>query len=241
MNDHDRRESGRLMLISPERVFYAGLLGRPRRRTSGGHNIYVAMAGQLRITEDRSEVAGEVAMISPYSTHSVESDHPCIISLVIEPETVEPAAMAVLSARMSGPEAPGFARRIRDVYETLRRGERRGGFTTGDFDQLCFGENLPDRNIDARIRSRGGQAQRFLRRQTDCGRLRRIGRPVAVALPASVQGADRHVVPRLPGLETRAAFAALRQSGSQPRASGAGNRLSRTRPISAIRSAGSMD
>ena len=27
MNDDDRRESGRLMLISPERVFYAGLLG----------------------------------------------------------------------------------------------------------------------------------------------------------------------------------------------------------------------
>ena len=40
MNDRDRRESGRLMLISPERVFYAGLLGRPRKRTSGGTNIY---------------------------------------------------------------------------------------------------------------------------------------------------------------------------------------------------------
>src|SRR5438309_1627252 len=28
MNDRDRRESGRLMLISPERVFYAGIFGQ---------------------------------------------------------------------------------------------------------------------------------------------------------------------------------------------------------------------
>lgn len=27
------RESDHLMLITPERVFYAGLLGRPRKRT----------------------------------------------------------------------------------------------------------------------------------------------------------------------------------------------------------------
>ena len=50
MNDRDRRESGRLMLISPERVFYAGLLGRPRKRSSGGFNIYAAMQGSLNIT-----------------------------------------------------------------------------------------------------------------------------------------------------------------------------------------------
>jgi hypothetical protein len=54
MNDRDRRESGRLMLISPERVFYAGLLGRPRQRASGGTNIYCAMRGQLRITLGKS-------------------------------------------------------------------------------------------------------------------------------------------------------------------------------------------
>ena len=47
MNDRDRRDSGRLMLISPERVFYAGLLGRPRKRSSGGYNVYAAMSGQL--------------------------------------------------------------------------------------------------------------------------------------------------------------------------------------------------
>ena len=50
MSDDECPDSGHLMLISPERVFYAGLLGRPRRRTSGGFSIYVSMQGQLRVT-----------------------------------------------------------------------------------------------------------------------------------------------------------------------------------------------
>jgi len=152
MNDRYRRESGRLMLISPERVFYAGLLGRPRKRSSGGYNIYAAMRGQLKITEGKSEVVGEAAVVPPYVPHSVESEHPSIICLVIEPETVEPSAMDGLSVRISGADAPDIAHRIRDAYETLRLRERRGGFTTGEFDQMSFGEGLPQRNIDHRIR-----------------------------------------------------------------------------------------
>jgi AraC-like DNA-binding protein len=151
MNDDDRRESGRLMLISPERVFYAGLLGRPRKRTGGGFSIYAAMQGSLRITEGKSEVIGEVAVVPPYVTHSVESEHPSIICLLIEPETVEPAALDALGARVSGAGSSDTAQRIRAAYETLRRQQRRGGFTTAEFDRLVLGEELPDRNIDQRI------------------------------------------------------------------------------------------
>jgi AraC-like DNA-binding protein len=153
MNDRVRRESGRLMLISPERVFYAGLLGRPRKRSSGGYHIYAAMCGHLKITDSNSETTGEVVVVSPYSPHSVESEHPSIICLVIEPETVDPAAMDDLSARTTGADAPAIVRRIRAAYETLRLRGRGGGFTTCQFDQMCFGEGLPQRNIDRRIRS----------------------------------------------------------------------------------------
>lgn len=151
MNE-DRRESGRLMLISPERVLYAGLLGRPRKRAGGGFSLYAAMQGNLRITDGKSETIGEVAAVAPYVTHSVESEYPSIICLVIEPETVEPAALAALSARISGQESCDIAQRIRAAYETLRRQERRGGFTTAEFDRLVLGEELPRRNIDPRIR-----------------------------------------------------------------------------------------
>src|SRR6266853_325885 len=42
--------SGHLMLITPERVFYAGLLGRPRERCPGAFHVYVAIEGGLRLT-----------------------------------------------------------------------------------------------------------------------------------------------------------------------------------------------
>ena len=45
MNDSARRESGHLMLITPERVFYAGLLGRPRQRCPGAFHVYVSIEG----------------------------------------------------------------------------------------------------------------------------------------------------------------------------------------------------
>ncbi len=161
MPDRDRRESGRLMLISPERVFYAGLLGRPRKRTSGGFNIYAAIQGSLKITEGQSELIAEVASVLPYVSHGVESDHPNIICLVIEPETVEPAAMEDLHVRISGGGADELGQRIRGAYETLRRQQRRGGFTTGEFDQLAFGKALPDRNLDERIKRSAAKLNDF--------------------------------------------------------------------------------
>src|SRR5258707_4360522 len=39
--DAKTSESGHLMLITPERVFYAGLLGRPRERCPGALHVYV--------------------------------------------------------------------------------------------------------------------------------------------------------------------------------------------------------
>src|SRR5205807_6520324 len=54
-----------------------------------------------------------------------------------------------------------IAQGIRNAYETLRLLERRGGFTTAEFDQLFFGEGLPDRNIDHRIRRSAAKLNDF--------------------------------------------------------------------------------
>jgi AraC-like DNA-binding protein len=152
MSDDDCPDSGHLMLISPERVFYAGLLGRPRRRTSGGYAVYVSMQGQLRVSiEGRADQVGEVAYVPPYLPHNVECDSRCVISLVIEPETVLAAPMAALGARIGGPGAALLASRIRQAYRALVAVGRRDGFTTNEFDNLCFGEPLPARAIDRRI------------------------------------------------------------------------------------------
>ncbi|ABD88746.1 helix-turn-helix domain-containing protein [Rhodopseudomonas palustris] len=143
--------SGHLMLISPERVFYAGLLGRPRRRSIGGFAIYTALQGELRVAiEGRSTLQGVLAIVPPYIAHSVDSDHPTISSLVIEPETVDPQVFDQLTRRCTA-QADQLAARIRGGYAELRRAQRRNGFTTGEFDTLFFGEALAARGIDGRI------------------------------------------------------------------------------------------
>ena len=226
MNDRDRRDSGRLMLISPERVFYAGLLGRPRKRSSGGFNIYTAMLGSLKITEGKSEAVAEVALVRPYVPHSVESEHPSIICLVIEPETVEPSAMEGLGARICGAEAPAIALRIRTAYETLRRQERRGGFTTQEFDQLSFGERLPDRNMDHRIRSAALMLNDFSGSKmtaADCAASVHLSPSRFLHLFKDQTGISFRAFRAW----KRAASAALRQRRHQSGASRAGHRLSR--------------
>jgi AraC-like DNA-binding protein len=152
MNDDECPDSGHLMLISPERVFYAGLLGKPRQRIIGGFAIYTALQGKLRIAVDgQSEHTASMAFVPPYLAHRIESDCPSIACLVIEPESVDPAAMAALGARMSGGGQPLVASRIRRAYLTLLETKRRDGFTTPDFDGVFFGETLPARAIDRRI------------------------------------------------------------------------------------------
>lgn len=151
MQDGERRRTGGLMLISPERVLYAGLLGRPRQRTSGGFNIYVALQGQLRFEIGRRVFADEMAMVAPYTAHSVQSDHPSIVCLVIEPETVDPLAMADLNGRLTDDGGAAFVARVRTAYRDLSAQRPRAGFTTESFDRLVFGEALLRRRIDPRI------------------------------------------------------------------------------------------
>ena len=54
----------RVMLIGPERLFYAGLLGRPTTRNLGGIGIYVAPEGRIadtwnvHVRKPRREIEG---------------------------------------------------------------------------------------------------------------------------------------------------------------------------------------
>ena len=87
--DHRGRESCHLMLITPERVFYAGLLGRPRERCPGAFHVYVAIKGGLWLTTaDGRESYRELVAVSPNERHTLASDYCSAICLVIEPESV---------------------------------------------------------------------------------------------------------------------------------------------------------
>src|SRR6478735_11502947 len=124
--DEKGRESGHLMLITPERVFYAGLLGRPRERCQGALNVYVALKGGLWLTTlEDGERYGELLVAPPNVRHTIASDHRSVICVVIEPESVRRGALEDLARRLMGDGQHAFIMKIRAAYEILRN--RRSG------------------------------------------------------------------------------------------------------------------
>jgi AraC-like DNA-binding protein len=160
--DATRGDSGHLMLITPERVFYAGLLGRPRERCPGAFYIYVSVEGSLWLTAAGGrENCGELVAVPANLRHTIVSDHRSAICLVIEPESVRAGALEALATRLSGPERDFFVRRIRAAHGLLQQRPHRDGVTAAEFDLLCFGEALPSRVLDPRVTRAIAQIGRF--------------------------------------------------------------------------------
>lgn len=144
--------SGHLMLITPERVFYAGLLGRPRQRCPGAFHVYVALRGGLRLsTADGCETVGELVAVLPNVRHTIISDYRSVICITIEPESVPDGTFEVWEKRLQGAERDLFANRIRLAYEMLLTRQCRTDIGSAEFDQMCFGETLPRRPLDPRV------------------------------------------------------------------------------------------
>jgi AraC-like DNA-binding protein len=149
--DVTRRDSGHLMLITPERVFYAGLLGRPRQRCSGAFYVYVALTGNLRLTPEGGEQRqGELMVVAPNQQHTIESDYRTVVVVTVEPETVPAGTLDRLANRISK-DAESFACGIRAAYEELLLQPLSGDITSAIFDRMFFGGALPQRTLDARV------------------------------------------------------------------------------------------
>jgi AraC-like DNA-binding protein len=56
-----------------------------------------------------------------------------------------------LVKRLSGPESEHFVNRIRATYAELRQREGGGDISSAEFDVMCFGEALPQRQLDPRV------------------------------------------------------------------------------------------
>jgi AraC-like DNA-binding protein len=197
--DDKGRQSGHLMLITPERVFYAGLLGRPRRRCSGAFHVYVAIEGGLRLAiEGARESYGELAVVPPNVRHTIASDHRSVICVLIEPETVRAGAFDVLAARLLGTQCQLFADRIRAAYRQLLQQRCGNDIVSAAFDVMCFGEALPRRPLDPRMVRAIAQIGRF------------SGEPVTAASCAAEAGLSASRFLHLFKQETGISFRAFR-------------------------------
>ncbi len=178
------------------------------------------------------EIYGELAVVPPNVRHTIASDYRSVICVLIEPESVGAGALDALARRLSGAGTPVLRqphpRGLRSNCCSEPCGDDIG---SAAFDIMCFGEALPRRSLDPRVVRAIAQIGRFSGEPVTAASCAAEAGLSVVALPASVQAGDRYLVPRVPRLETRAASAAFRQSGPQPRASGAGYRLSRLDPF----------
>lgn len=150
----DSSRGERLMWLTHERVFYAGLLGAAAERSLGGHGVYVSPTGQpmrIRIGGGAWQ-SGELLVVPPQVPHQVVSETPLILNLLIESESVDPARLPDFLQRCGAVEAPDFVHRVRAAHAQLLAAAGRESFDGLDFDTLFFGTPLAPRAIDARIR-----------------------------------------------------------------------------------------
>lgn len=150
------RRSGsaeRVMWITPDRVFYVGLLGVPTARSLGSISLYVALESPVHISVDGGEwQTGRVAVVQPYTSHRVACDTRHIAVIHVEPESVGVAGLPALLQQASGLVAcEDFRARVLHAHDVILSNGQHADAPMLDFDALVFGESLPTRSVDPRI------------------------------------------------------------------------------------------
>lgn len=143
----------RVMWITPDRVFYVGLLGVPATRNFGAISLYVALESPVSISVDGGEwQTGNVAVVQPYTSHRVACDARHIAVIHVEPESVDCASLPALLQQTSGLVAcDDFRARVQKFHGDLIRNGRQADAPMFDFDELVFGQRLRARSVDPRI------------------------------------------------------------------------------------------
>lgn len=150
--DKSATDSHRVMWITPDRVFYLGLLGVPTVRVMGAVLVYVAVSGSIRIRlEDGDWETTEMAVVPPYVPHQVVSEARRVNVLNIEAETVRLSALPPALRGRGAVMAPDFVRHVRQrPWEHAASGQA-VDLLTLDFDQTLFGQALSPCRVDSRI------------------------------------------------------------------------------------------
>lgn len=147
--------SDRMMWITPDRVFYLGLLGAPSVRQMGSVLVYVSVAGSaIRIRIDGGEwQRADMAVVPPYVPHQVISEARLVNVVKIEAETVDLGALPPELRGRGAVDSPEFVRRVRErAWESPLDGQS-VNLLDLDFDQALFGTKLQSRSIDRRIQA----------------------------------------------------------------------------------------
>lgn len=146
-----KQESSRLMLIGPHRVFYYGLLGRPRIRNFGCATLYVAEQEPLQINLGKGWKSAYVAWVPPYTPHQIRTADRHFAAVMLEPEYTDTEAVGTRIQESSEQGLDALRTRILACVRRLQYMSPCRRITDLEFDELLFGAPLPERRIDPRV------------------------------------------------------------------------------------------
>lgn len=143
----------RMMWITPDRVYYTGLLGAPVMHTKGAITVYVAIEGWLRLRIAGGEwQTAEVAVVQPYVPYEIACESGRHVhQLLVEPETVDLARLPALLKACGAVQAPELAAQVRRAHDRFIAARTPLDLAPSDFDLTFFGQPLPSRQLDPRI------------------------------------------------------------------------------------------
>jgi AraC-like DNA-binding protein len=143
----------RVMWITPDRVFYVGLLGAPSVRNFGAVSVYVGLDCPVSVSVDGGEwETSHVAVVQPYTPHQVAYASRNIAVIHIEPESVDMSALPKMLRHGNGAvPADEFRAHVLRCHQAIIRNGQNAVEPMLDFDTLVFGSPLASRTVDLRI------------------------------------------------------------------------------------------
>jgi len=134
----------RMMLVTPARIAYRGLFGKPGVRAMGAWLIYVALDQPFQISREGGEPTREhLALVPPYQPHRVATADREIAQILLEAETVE-GADAVEPLFATHAQRTAMRTRILAAFDQPLG-------AADEFDHHFFGVEIAARALDPRI------------------------------------------------------------------------------------------
>lgn len=139
------------MLVTPDRVIYAGWLGAPSARTIGALTVYEASETPFEIRVDgRGWERSFFAVVPPNQQHEIRSDDPVVWNILLEPESVDVAAvLRALPCRISRPDAD--YQRLRTAFHAWLDDVDAIDTSASAIDAAILGSSFAPRALDDRL------------------------------------------------------------------------------------------
>lgn len=150
----DKRD-GKVMFITPDRVVYAGFLGRPLTREFGALTVYVSLRNPFHIKMNGgSWTSTGMRAVPPNTPHQITTMDRLIGVIMIEPESI---CMDRLPHFLQPAGCDDYSRaaadRARQALASLADGSVPVDSIRTRLDQFLFGETLASRRMEARMAS----------------------------------------------------------------------------------------